>query len=154
APRRLSGTGSSFHLVESLGSNLCATEGGHDLAGEAAQLVGEFRGGEPFGPVNHEVFQPGILGLDRTDAVDHLAGRAAEPRLLLHAVADRRDPRGCARGAPDAALLVGVAHEAERREPLVALVVRRLAPPDRLFLAGGNVEPRAPDHVLAELLLP
>src|SRR5215471_611231 len=61
-------------VIDLLGSNLRATEGGHDLAGKAAQLVGEFRGGEPLGPVDHEVFQPGILGLDRPDAVDDLAG--------------------------------------------------------------------------------
>ena len=35
--------------------------------------------------------------------------------------------------APGAALLVGIAHEPERREPLVALVMRRLDAADRLL---------------------
>src|SRR5206468_5012714 len=119
-----------------------------------AQLILEFRGRQPFGPMNQEVLEPRILGFDRPDAVDDLARGAAEPGFLLHAIADRGDLGGRPRGTPGAALLVGITHEAERREPLVTLVMRGLHAPDRLFLAGGEIETRAPDHVLAELLLP
>src|SRR5262249_59789627 len=84
---------------------------------------------------------------------DHLARRAAEPGLLLHAIADRGDRRRRARRAPGAALVVGITHEAERREPLVAFVVGGLDPADRLLLAVGDVEAGAPDHVLANLLV-
>ena len=38
-------------------------------------------------------------------------------------------------------MLVGVAHEAERREPLVALVMRRLDAADGLLLAAREVQP-------------
>src|SRR6266446_2100262 len=47
-----------------------ADEGGHDLAGEPAELLHELLGREPLGPVDHEVLQPRILGLDRADALD------------------------------------------------------------------------------------
>ena len=95
--------------------------------------------------------RPGIFRLDRLDALDDVLRRAAEPGLLRHAVGERGDLRGRAGRAPGAALLVGVAHEAERREPLVALVMRRLDPAHRLGLDVGEIKPRAPDHVLAEL---
>ena len=58
-----------------------------------------------------------------------------------------------ARRAPGAPVLVGVPHEAEWREPLVALVVRRLDTTDRLLLGAGEIEAGAPDHILAELLV-
>src|ERR1043166_9018409 len=96
------------------------------------------------------MLEAGFFRLDRLDAVDDVRGRAAEPRLLLHTVAQRGHPGWRARRAPGAALLVGVAHEAERREPFVALVVRRLDLADRLFLRVGEVDALAPDHVLAE----
>ena len=79
--------------------------------------------------------------------------RAAEPGLLRDPVAQRGHPRRRAGRAPGAAVLVGVAHEAERREPLVALVVRGLELADRFLLAVREVDAGAPDHVLAELLL-
>src|ERR1043166_1294144 len=96
------------------------------------------------------MLEAGVFRLDRLDAVDDVRGRAAEPRLLLHAVAQRGYACGRARRAPGAALLVGVAHEAERREPFVALVVRRLDLADRLLLRVGEIDAGAPDHVLAE----
>src|SRR5947208_1781699 len=89
----------------------------------------------PFSERYHEVFEAGVFRLDRFDAVDDLVRRAAEPRLLLHPFAQARDRRRRTRGAPGAALLVGVADEAERREPFVALVMRRFEAADRLFLA-------------------
>ena len=49
-------------------------------------------------------------------------------------------------------MLVGVADKAERREPFVALVMRRLDPAHCLLLGVGQIEPCTPDHVLAELL--
>src|SRR5438045_691330 len=101
--------------------------------------------------MDHEILEAGVSRLDRFDAVDDLARRAAEPRLLPHPVAQGRDVRRRARGAPGAALLVGVAHKAERREPFVALVMRRFEAADRLFLAVGEVDAGAPDHVLPEL---
>src|SRR2546422_952260 len=76
-----------------------------------------------FRPVDHEVLESGILRLDGLDPLDDVRRRAAEPGLLLDAVGERRHARGRARRAPRAAVLVRVAHEAERREPLVALVV-------------------------------
>src|SRR5262245_64091694 len=98
----------------------------HHVLREPAKLLLELLGREPLGPMDHEVLEPRILRGDRLDAVDHVRGRAAEPRLLLDAVGEQRRARGRARGAPRASLLVGVADEAERREPLVALVVRGL----------------------------
>src|SRR5262245_36891183 len=100
-----------------------ALEGGHHVAGEPAQLLGELARREALGPVDHEVLEAGILGLDRLDPGDDVLGWTAEPGLLLDAVGQVRHARGRAGRAPGAALLVGVAHEAERREPLVALVV-------------------------------
>src|SRR5262245_22069526 len=102
--------------------------------------------------MDHEALEPGILVRDRFDAIDDLRGRAAEPGLLLDAITQRRDPRGRAGRAPGASLLVGIAYEAERREPLVAFVVRRLEPADGFLPAWREVDAGAPDHVLAELL--
>src|SRR6187455_1675934 len=135
-----------------LGRNLRSAKGGHDVVREAAQLVLEFRGREAFGPVDHEVLQAGILGFDRSDAINDVGRRATEPGLLLHAVTDRGNRRRRTRRAPRAALIVGIAHEAERREPLVALVMRGLDALDRLFLAAGQIQAGAPDHILAKLL--
>src|SRR4051812_30918142 len=103
--------------------------------------------------MHHVILEAGVLRLDRLDAVDDLAGRAAEPRLLGDAVAQRRDLRRRPGRAPCPALLVGIAYEAERREPLVAFVVRRLDAADRLLLVARQIEAGAPDHVLAQLLL-
>src|SRR4029453_8973851 len=126
----------------------------HDVAREPPELLLELLGRETLRPVDHEVLEPRVLRGDRLDALDHVRRRAAEPRLLLDAVGERRRARGRARRAPRAPLLVGVAHEAERREPLVTLVVRGLDAPLGLLGRVGQVEPGAPDHVLAELLLP
>src|SRR5262245_39533995 len=102
--------------------------------------------------MDHEVLKPGILVGDRSDAIDHLAGRTAEPGLLVDAVPQRRRARGRPGRPPGATPLVGIAHEAERREPLETLVVRGLEPLDCFGLAVGEVDAGAPDHVLAELL--
>src|SRR5712664_3990548 len=127
-------------------------ERGHHLAREPAQLFLELLGRQALGPMDHEVLEPRIFRLDRLDAFDDVRGRAAEPRLLRDAVGEIGHARGSARRPPRAALLVGVAHEAERREPLVALVVRRLELADGLLLAAREIDAGAPDHVLAELL--
>src|SRR5712664_3831961 len=129
-----------------------ARERGHHLAREPAELFLELLGRQALGPMDHEVLEPRIFRLDRLDAFDDVRGRAAEPRLLRDALGEVRHARGRARRAPRAALLVGVAHEAERREPLVALVVRRLDAALGLLGRVGEIEPGAPDHVLAELL--
>src|SRR5215467_16063593 len=128
-------------------------ERGHHVAREPAKLLLELLRGESLGPMDHEVLEPRILRRDRLHPVDHVRRRAAEPRFLLDSVGERRRARGGARRAPRAPLLVGVAHEAERREPLVALVVRRLDLALGLFGRVGQIEPGAPDHVLAELFL-
>src|SRR6516165_4468069 len=104
--------------------------------------------------MDHEILEPRVFRLDRFDAVDYLRRRAAEPRFLLYPVGERGHPRRRPGGAPSAALLVGVTHKAERRKPFVALVMRRLDPPHRLFLGVGEIETRTPDHILAELLHP
>src|SRR4051794_41151779 len=101
--------------------------------------------------MDHEVLKAGIFCLDRLDPLDDLGGFAAEPGLLLYAFAQARDRGRRTRRAPSPALLVGVAHEAERRKPLVALVMRRFELADRLFLAVGEVDAGTPDHVLPEL---
>src|SRR5207248_8839016 len=108
-------------------------------------------GRQPFGPMDHEILEAGVFRLDRFDTVDDLPRRAAEPRLLLYPFAQGRHCRGRAGGAPGAAVLVGVAYEAERREPFVALVMRRFEAADRLFLGVGEIDAGAPGHVLAEL---
>ena len=64
----------------------------HHVAGEPAELLLEFARRQALGPVDHVVLQAGILRLDRLDAVDHLAGRAAEPRLLLSLATLRNYP--------------------------------------------------------------
>src|SRR2546422_9182978 len=92
----------------------------HHLAREPAELLLELLGREALRPVDHEVLESGILRLDGLDPLDDVRRRAAEPGLLLDAVGERRHARGRARRAPRAAVLVRVAHEAERREPLVA----------------------------------
>src|SRR5580704_7913212 len=100
--------------------------------------------------MDHEILEAGIFGFDRLDTLDHLLGSTAEPRLLLHPLAQGRDARRRAGAAPGATVLVGVADKAERREPFVALVMRRFEAADRLFLAVGEIDAGAPDHVLAE----
>src|SRR5258706_3433506 len=133
---------------------LAPDQRGHHVPREPAELFLELLGREPLGPVDHEVFEARVLRLDGLDAVDDVPGWAAEPRFRRDAVGERRCPRGRAGRAPRAPLLVCVAHEPERREPLVALVVRRLHTPLRFFGRVGEIEARAPDHVLAELLRP
>src|SRR2546428_71180 len=123
----------------------------HHVAGEPAELLLELLDGEALGPMDHEVFEPGILRGDGLDARDHVRWRTAEPRLLLDAVGQRGHARGRARRAPRATVLVGVTHETEGREPLVAFVVRRLDATLGLLGRVGEVEPGTPDHVLAEL---
>src|SRR6266851_1495357 len=44
----------------------------HHVLGEPAQLLLEFLGRQAFGPVDHEIVEPGIFRRDRLDAVDHL----------------------------------------------------------------------------------
>src|SRR5882724_3131635 len=112
----------------------------HHVLGEPAQLLLEFLRPDAFGPVDHEVLEAGIFRLDRLDALDDVLRRAAEPGLLLHAFRQCRDLRRRAGRTPGAALLVGIAYEAERREPLVALVMRRLDPAHRLHFAVGEIE--------------
>src|SRR6266850_86760 len=124
----------------------------HHLAREPAQLLLELLRRQALGPVDHEVLEPRILRLDRFDSFDDVSGRPAEPRLLRDAVGEIRHARGRAGRAPGAAVLVGVAHEAERREPLVALVVRGLDAPLGLLARVGEIDAGAPDDVLAELL--
>src|SRR5215471_4587271 len=92
----------------------------HHVLREPAQLFLELLGREALGPVDHEILEPGISRRDRLDAVDHIGRRAAEPRLLRDAVLEPRRARGRAGRAPGAPLLVGITHEAERREPLEA----------------------------------
>src|SRR5262245_33248629 len=100
--------------------------------------------------MEHDLLETRIARLDFLDRVDDLLGGPAEPRLLLDALAQRRHARGGARRAPWPPLRVGVAHEAERREPLVALVVRGLEAGDRLLLRVGQIEAHPPAEVLAE----
>src|SRR6266850_7007346 len=137
-----------------LGGDLRSPEGRHDVLREPTELVGEFRGRQSFSPVDHEILKPGVPGFDRLYAIDDLGRGPAEPGLLLHAVTDRGDRSRRTGSAPGAALVVGIAHEAERREPLVALVMCRLDAADGFFLAAGEVQASAPDHVLAELFGP
>src|SRR5215510_15457450 len=127
-------------------------ERGHHVAREPAELFLELLDRQALRPVDHEVLEPGVLRRDRLDAVDHVRRRTAEPRLLLDPVGERGCARRRARRAPRAPLLVGVAHEAERREPLVALVVRRLHAALGLLGRVGEIQAGAPDDVLAELL--
>ena len=84
----------------------------HDIAREPTQLLRKLGRRQSFGPVDHEILEPGVLGFDRLDPLDDLGRRATEPSLLLHAVADRGDRR--------------------RR----ALVMCRLDTADRLLLAA------------------
>src|SRR3989454_12633069 len=56
-----------------------------------------------------------------------------------------------ARRSPGTAVLVRIAHEAERGEPLVALVVSGLDLPDRLRLGVGQIDPDTPAEILPEL---
>src|SRR6516162_5322499 len=70
----------------------------------------------------------------------------------MDSVGQRGHPRRRAGRAPSPTLFVGVAHKAERRKPLVALVMRRLEAADRLLLGVGEIDARTPDHVLAKPL--
>src|SRR5258708_579200 len=104
------------------------------VLGEPAKLLLELLGRDAFRPVDHEMLEPRIFRRDGLDAVDDLLGRAAEPRLLLDAVPQARRPRRRPGRAPGTPMFVGVAHEAEGGEPLVALIMRGLDAADRLFL--------------------
>src|SRR6185295_6294283 len=125
----------------------------HHVLGEPGELILEVLRAHALGPVDHEVLEARILRLDRLDAVDHVLRGAAEPCLLRDALGERRDFGWRAGRAPGAALFVGVAHEAERREPFVALVVRGLDRAHRFGLTCAEADARTPDHVLAELLV-
>src|SRR6516162_10782369 len=103
--------------------------------------------------MDHKVLKAWIFRLDRLDAGNHLSRGSTKPGLLRNAVLQQRRAGGRARRAPDATLLVGIAHKAKRREPFKALVMRRLEPADRLFTAVGQIDAGAPDHVLAELFI-
>src|ERR1700722_2284362 len=103
--------------------------------------------------MDHKVLKARIFRLDRLDAGNHLSRGSTKPSLLRNAVLQQRRAGWRARRAPDATLLVCIAHKAERREPFKALVMRRLEPADRLFTAVGQIDAGAPDHVLAELLI-
>src|SRR5713101_7347754 len=109
------------------------SESRHHILGKPAQLLLEFPGGEGLGPVDHEIFKPWIFGFDRFDAVDDLRWRTAEPGFLIDAIAQGGHPSRRPRRPPRPPLLVGVAYEPERREPLVTFVVRGLEPAHRLF---------------------
>src|SRR5712691_5618749 len=126
----------------------------HHVTREPAELLLELLGGDALGPVDHELIEAWVLGLDRFDSLDDLRGRAQQPRPLLDAVLERRHARGCARRAPGTAFGVGVADEAERREPLVPLVVGGLDAAERLLRGAREVDAGAPAHILAELFLP
>src|ERR1041385_3358508 len=152
-PRSSTGT-FSHHAPVSAALILGSLERRHHVLGEPPELLLELGRAQALGPVDHEVLEARILRLDRLDALDDVLGRPAEPRLLRDAVGKLRRARRGAGRAPGAALLVGIAHEPEWREPLVALVVRGLDLSDRLGFRVGEIEPCAPDHVLAELLFP
>src|SRR5207247_4260955 len=124
--------------------DLAHRERRHHLAREQAELLLELLGREALGPVDHEVLEPGILRRDGLDPLDDVRRRAAEPGLLLDAVGERGDPRGRARRTPRAALRVGVAAAAARREPRVTLVVRGLATPLRLLGRARQAHPGPP----------
>src|SRR5690348_10291528 len=109
------------------------TEVRHDVAGEPGQLLLEFGEGRALCPVQHDVVEAGIGGLPLAQMLHDLRRRAEQPGLLVDAVAQGGQPGGGAGRAPGAALGVGVAHEAERREPLVALVVGWLDAPEGLL---------------------
>src|SRR5262245_42145338 len=141
------------NVLDSILPSPAVRECRHHVLREPSELVRELTHVQALGPMDHEVLEARVLGLDRLDALDDMGRRPAEPGLLLDAVGQRRRARRGARRAPRPSLLVGVAHEPERREPLVPLVVRRLDPALRLFRRVCQIEPRAPDHVLAELLL-
>src|SRR5712691_12100813 len=126
----------------------------HHVARDPAELLLELLGGNALGPVDHELIEARVPGLDGFDALDDVRGRTQQPRLLLDAVLERRHTRGRARRAPGAAFGVGVADEAERREPLVPLVVGGLDAAERLLRGAREVNAGAPAHVLAELFLP
>src|SRR5229473_3237117 len=89
------------------------SESRHHVLGEPAQLLLEFLRGEALGPVDHEIFKPGIFGFDRFDAVDDLRWRTAEPGFLIDAVAQGGHPCRRPRRPPGSPVLIGVAHEPE-----------------------------------------
>src|SRR6266849_308747 len=103
--------------VQALGA---PCEGRHHIAREPRQLLLELLGRHALGPVDHHVLEARIAALEVADLLDDVPGRAAEPGALRHAVADGGNARGRAGRAPGASLRVGVADEAEGREPLVA----------------------------------
>src|SRR5262249_52409570 len=103
--------------------------------------------------MNHEGPEARIFRRDRLDAVNHLRRRSAKPGLLRNTIFQRGRARRRARRAPDAAMLVRIADEAERREPLETLVMCGLEVPHRLFAAAGQIDTGAPNHVLAQLFV-
>src|SRR6185436_17097699 len=118
---------------------LALAEGGHDLAGKPAELFLELLGPHALGPVDHHLVEARVGVLEVANALDDVLGRPAQPRSLLDAVADTGNARGRARRAPRAPVGVRVAHEAEWREPLVALdVIRFHAPVGLLRLIGAR----------------
>src|SRR5215475_13480256 len=126
----------------------------HHVAREPGELLLELLRPHPLGPVDHHLVEARVLRLEVLDLLDDLPRRATQPRLLLDAVADAGNARRRARRAPRAPLGVGVAHEAERGEPLVALVVVRLHAADRLLLRVGEVEADAPAEIFSQREFP
>src|SRR6516225_10776513 len=103
--------------------------------------------------MNHKAIKSGIFRFDRLDARYHLGRRSAEPGLLINAITQRRGAGRRAGRTPGSALLVGVTHEAEWREPFESFVVRGFEPANGFLAAVSQVNAGAPDHVLAKLLV-
>ena len=93
--------------------------------------------------------RPGYSDSSSRKTVDDRRRRTDQPCFLTHAFFDGRHAGRCARRAPRSALLVGVAHEAEWRKPLVALVVIGTHSVDGFLQRIGQIQPGAPGQVLA-----
>src|SRR5439155_1199787 len=69
----------------------------HHVTREPAELLLELLGGDALGPVDHELIEARVLGLDGFDRLDYLRGRAQQPRLLLDDVLEGWREHGCSR---------------------------------------------------------
>src|SRR4030095_10604249 len=59
----------------------------HHVACEPGELLLELLRPHALRPVDHHLVEARVLLLEVANAFDHVLGRAAEPRLLVHAVA-------------------------------------------------------------------
>src|SRR5215216_6415698 len=105
--------------------------------------------GHTLRPVQDNLLQARVFRLELLQPPDDGCRGPDQPRLLANALFDGRHAGGGARSAPGSTLLVRVAHETKRGEPLVALVVVGAHALDAFVYLRSEIQPAAPGQGFA-----